>query len=101
MRNLYLKALEKHLLKRETLHEDLKKIGKIVSICYNNTDYSDFFNFWKYMNAVKLWNMIGGLVCNDEADGDIYERKFRTLNKCNNNIMGTTEGLLIFYVRFK
>ena len=102
VRNLYLKAVEKYYLKRDTLHENLKRIyGKIMSICDDNLHdrlyrLPDFAEVRQQKDAVKLWTMISSMVCDDGADGDLDERKFRALNKYNNR-MGATESLLTFY----
>ena len=50
---------------------------------------------------MKFWALISSIVCDDEADGDLDERKFRALNKYNNNRMGANESQFTFYERFR
>ena len=84
--NLYLKAVEKYYLKRDILHEKLKRIyRKIMSICDDNLHdrlywLPDLSKVRQQKDAVKLWTIISSIVCDDGAEGDLEERQFRALN---------------------
>ena len=72
-----------------------------MSICDENLHdrlyrLPDFKRIHQDKDAVQLWVLACGLVCNDGADVDLNDQKFRSLNKYDANRMLTTPTSLTF-----
>ena len=73
-----------------------------MSICDENQydrlqRLPDFVEVRGEKDAVRLWDMITSLVCDDGADGDQDERRLMAANKYHANRMGPSESLLTIY----